>query len=88
MSLGNSWHFLPNNDDVVFLSATNEFGLIVGGAFRVNEVVSIGVDYYFGLTKISSSGGSIDGSFYDLHMRNEFVQLTVEYSFGRIGGGG
>ncbi len=72
-------HFLPNNKDVDFLTARREFGLSGGGAYRLSDRISIGVDYYYGLTKVLSSYGEVDGTAYRLDLRNQRVEFTIDY---------
>ncbi len=76
-------HYFPNNDAVDFLTARNEFGAIAGISYRVTETMSVGFEYYFGLTKIYKASGHLDSSEFSMNVRNEFAQFTFEYTFPR-----
>lgn len=72
-------HFFPDNDAVDFLTARNEIGVILGGSYRVSTALSIGVDYYFGITRVYALSGTVDSEPYQINVRNQFGEVTVEY---------
>ena len=73
--------FFPDNSDVDALTARGDFGLLAGASYRLRQKMSLGFEYCYGLTKIISSGGTVDGSEYHLDVRNNFAQVVLEYSF-------
>jgi hypothetical protein len=74
-------HYFPINDAVDFLTARNEFGVIAGASYRLSETMSLGLEYYFGLTKVYTASGHLDSSEFSMNVRNEFAQVTFEYTF-------
>jgi len=80
----NTRFWQPNNSDVDLLTARPELGAMAGAFFRINRKVDVGVDYYYGITKIDYSSYAIDSSPpSDFIMRNRFLQLTVDYTFSK-----
>jgi len=75
--------FVPNNDAVDFLTNRGEMGLITGAYYNITDKLRIGGNYTFGLTKIYSAGGTIDSQEFDLTVKNQFYQLTIEYLIRR-----
>lgn len=73
--------FFPNNSDVDALTARGDLGILGGANYRVNEKISIGVDYCVGLTNIIVTSGSVDSNSYTLTAKNNFGQLILEYKF-------
>ncbi len=68
----------PNNANVDVLTAQPEIGLLGGVSHKLYRAINIGFDYYKGLTDIH--GGSLQHSG-EFHVRNQFVQLTLERDF-------
>jgi hypothetical protein len=68
----------PNNDNVDVLTARPEIGLLGGVSHKLVKALNIGFDYYHGLTDIYSGSISQSGEF---HVRNQFIQLTLEHYF-------
>jgi hypothetical protein len=77
---GNYRFFFPNNKDVDFLTFRGDLGIVTGACWRMNDNISIGVDFLFGVTKVYTSGGYA-GSVFSLDTRNRFSQITFEYLF-------
>ncbi|HPH45579.1 MAG TPA: hypothetical protein PLJ60_11145 [Chryseolinea sp.] len=72
--------FLPNNSDVDFLTNRSDLGIITGLTYRGFGRLEIGMDYYFGITKLYSSAGTIDTTEFELNTRNQFAQIRIEYA--------
>lgn len=80
---GNYRHFLPHNESVDFLTNRREIGIILGASYRLNNRLDVGLDYYFGLSKIYSSSGLIDNQEFTLDAYNQFGQIRFEYYLTR-----
>jgi len=79
-SLGvNYRHFLPHNESSDYSMNRREWGIISGISYHLNNKLHVGLDYYFGLTKIFSSAGLIDNQDFTMDTRNQFFQLRFEY---------
>jgi len=68
----------PNNANVDVLTARPELGLLGGVSHKLVKAINIGFDYYHGLTDIYGGNISQSGEF---HVRNQFIQLTLERYF-------
>ncbi len=77
----NARFWKPNNDDVDVLTNRTEVGILLGITRRITRRVNSGLDFYYGLTDVY--GGSIYSSAppVNFYVRNQFAQLTLEYSF-------
>jgi len=73
--------FMPDNDDVDFLTNRGEAGIMGGLFYRVNSKWHVGADGYYGLTEIYSAAVMINGYEADFIVRNQFLQLYIEYQF-------
>jgi hypothetical protein len=71
--------FVPNNDAVDFLTNRGEMGLITGAYYNITDKLRIGGNYTFGLTKVYGAGGTIDSQDFNMTVKNQFYQLTIEY---------
>lgn len=80
---GNYRHFLPHNESVDFLTNRRELGIILGASYRLTNSLDVGLDYYFGLSKIYSSSGLIDIQEFTLDAYNQFAQIRFEYYLNR-----
>lgn len=72
----------PNNSSVDVLTAKHEIGVLGGISYKVIKDISIGLEYYYGLSSIS--GGSYISSnsqLNEFNVRNQFAQLTIEQTF-------
>lgn len=78
----NSRFWQPNNSDVDLLTARPELGILVGAYYELNSKLNIGLDYYYGLTKMNNSIYVIDSSQpFTFIMYNRFLQMNLEYKF-------
>jgi hypothetical protein len=78
----NSRFWQPNNSDVDLLTARPELGILVGAYYRLNYKFNIGLDYYYGLTKMDKSSYTINTSPpFTFIMYNRFLQMNLEYKF-------
>ena len=73
--------FFPHNASVDFLTARKEIGIICGGYVRLHERVNLGFDQYFGITKVYSTSGFIDGHEVDVNVRNQSSIFYLEWKF-------
>lgn len=78
---GNYRFFMPYNKDVDFLTNRREIGFIAGIFYKVSDKFNVGIDQYFGGTKLYVSHGQINGIDSELIVRNQFIQAYVEYKF-------
>lgn len=74
---GNYRQYFPASPTDAY-SGQSEFGIITGIYCRLNDRINLGLDYYFGLTKMFNGGGISEGEEYNLIGRNHFAQLTFE----------
>jgi hypothetical protein len=72
--------FLPNNNDVDFLTNRGDIGILVGASYSVTKRIDLGIEYCIGLTTIYSASGTIDSSNFTLNTKNQFGQIRLEYS--------
>ncbi len=70
----------PYNKDVDFLTNKNDIGIITGISYRGFNRLEIGFDYYFGITKLYSSSGTVDSTEFTFNTRNQFAQIRIEYA--------
>ncbi len=78
----NSRFWQPNNSDVDLLTARPELGILVGAYYELNSKLNIGLDYYYGLTKMDKSEYMINSDPpFTLIMYNRFLQMNLEYKF-------
>lgn len=73
--------FLPHNASVDFLTARKELGVIGGAFVRLRQHVNLGFDQYFGITKVYSTAGFVDGHAVDVDVRNQSTIVYLEYKF-------
>ena len=72
--------FFPYNKDVDFLTNKSDVGIITGISYRGFDRLEIGFDYYFGITKLYSSSGTVDTTEFTFNTRNQFAQIRIEYA--------
>ena len=68
-----------------FLSNKSEAGLLSGFSFKLNKKITIGADYYWGVTNLFKAVyvyGSPPTSSIDVSIHNNFAQLSFEYTLG------
>lgn len=76
---GNYRFWMPNNSDVDFLTNRGEFDLLMGISYPIANKFKVGGEYFFGVTKVYNSSGTIDGIDSDLRVSNTAFQLYVQY---------
>lgn len=76
---GNYRFFMPNNDNVDALTNRGDAGLIGGASYKITKQLNIGLQYYFGLSKIYTSSGLINSQEFTFDVRNEFALVRIEY---------
>ena len=78
----NSRFWAPNNKSVDVLTNKMEVGVLGGISCLIMKRISMGFEYYHGLTDIF--GGSYflnNGQLSAFHVKNQFTQLTFEHTF-------
>lgn len=75
--------FMPNNDDVDFLTARKELQLLAGISISFENGIEIGIEYYFGLTSVYGYSGPVDGEEVDMSVYNNSAMIYYAYTFKR-----
>ncbi len=79
---GANYRFYMSNDESFdWLAGQGEVGLIFGAYYRITPKISVGIDQYFGLTKVYSGMGQINGIDSEVVIRNQSTQFIVSYKF-------
>lgn len=78
----NSRFWQPNNSDADLLTARPELGILVGTYYMLSSKLNIGLDYYYGVTKMDKSLYVIDSAPpFTFIMYNRSLQMTLDYRF-------
>jgi len=72
--MGRFWQ--PNDMAGDILRSRQEIGYIAGASQRISSDVTIGIDFYWGLSSVPLYLNSTQ-----YRVRNKFAQLTIEYTF-------
>lgn len=67
----------PNNKNVDVLTSKQEIGLLGGGCINLKRF-SIGLDFYYGLSKIHGGSITYNGELYRFEVINRYSQITIE----------
>ena len=67
----------PNNKRIDVLTANQEIGLLGGGCINLKGF-SVGLDFYYGLTKIHGGSINYNGDHYIFRVVNAYTQVTFE----------
>ncbi|MCE7865143.1 MAG: hypothetical protein DYG99_16540 [Bacteroidetes bacterium CHB5] len=76
----NSRFWAPNNQSIDILTAKQEIGLLAGSCVNLKNF-SVGLDFYYGLTKIHGGSITYNGEFYTFEVINIYSQITIEVPF-------
>ncbi len=76
---GNLRFFMPNNDNVDFLTNRSEFGFLAGISYPLGDRWKIGGEYFAAITNIYTSGGTVDGINFDLEVRSSDLRVFALY---------
>lgn len=68
----------PNNKSVDILTAKQEIGLHGGGCINLKGF-SVGLDFYYGFTKIHGGSINYNGDHYIFRVVNAYTQITFEF---------
>lgn len=74
--------WVPNNDSVDVLTGRPEIGMLGGVSYNLYKRISIGLEYYYGLTNILRGYYYINSSqLIEYNVRNQFIQVVIEQTF-------
>ena len=74
----------PNNRNVDILTSKQEIGLLGGGCINLKKF-SVGLDFYYGLSKIHGGSITYNGEFYTFDVINSYSQISVEVPLKKNG---
>lgn len=78
---GNYRFWMPNNSDVDFLTNRGDFGVLMGISYPIADKWRVGAEYLFGITKVYSYNGTIDGTEVSATASNNTFQFFIQYRF-------
>lgn len=78
---GNYRFWMPNNSDVDFLTNRGDFGVLMGISYPIADKWRVGAEYLFGITKVYSYTGTVDGTDVSATASNNTFQFVIQYRF-------
>ncbi len=79
----NARTFFSSDRSWDYLSGKSEVGMMTGAYYRITPKLNIGLDYYYGLTRFFRGSVGNGTESYNLDIRNNFLQLSLEFDISR-----